>query len=178
MKMTSLVKKNEVPYNIVTDPDEVAMNMAELNCFRGIDMSVLLHDDNTDIELVACHTAYDLPFYVAMSGLLAEEVPRDCLSLLRVKVADPTDLPYEMDSDEEAFIIYDEWDYRQFFDMEDVASTIEQMIRVYKDANIEQDFVVLIGQEMNSAILDLLLERADKWKEQEKVIHSRANRSP
>lgn len=178
MKMTSLVNRNEVPYDIITDPNEVALNMVELNHFRGAEMSVLLHDDDTDIVLVACAEPYDLPFYTAMSGSFPEDIPRDSMTLLRATVMNPVDLPFEMGPEEEAFVIYDDWDFRQFFNMADVVSVIEQTVRIYRNADVELDFTVLIGYELNSTILDLLLKKVEKCIEQNKVLRSRKNRSP
>lgn len=178
MKMTSLVNRNEVPHDVITNPDEVAMNMVELNHFRGEEMSVLLHDDDTDIVLVACAESHDLPFYVAMSRSFPEDIPKDSMTLLRATVMNPIDLPFEMGPEEEAFVIYDDWDFRQFFNMADVVSVIEQTVRIYKNADVELDFTVLIGNELNSTILDLLLGKVEKCTEQHKVLCSRKNRSP
>jgi len=176
--MTSLVKRSDVPHDVVTDPDEVATNMAELNKFRGKEMYVLLSDDCTDIELIACQISYDVPFYVAMSGLFPESATKSSMYFLHAKVADPANLPYEMDDGEEAFVIYDEWDYRQFSSMEGVADAIEQMFRIYRNTNIDKDFAVLIGQELHSGLLDFLLERADRWKKQKKLSSSKTKYSP
>ena len=178
MKMTSLVKRHDVPHTIITDPNEVAMGAAEISRFRGKTLSVLLHDDATDIELIACQRPYDLPYYVAVSGVLTSNTSKDGLSLLRVKVMDPTNLPYEMVFDEEAFVIYDEWDYCQFFNIKDVVNAVEQTIRIYRNTDVEQDFVVLIGYEMGNDILDLLLERVNKWKEHIKIVHNKTNHFP
>jgi len=176
--MTSLVNRNEVPYDILTNPSEVAMNMVELNHFRGVEMSVLLHNDDTDVVIVACAESYDLPFYTAMSGSFPEDIPRDSMTLLRATVINPVNLPFEIGPEEEAFVIYDDWDYRQFFSMADVASVIEQTVRIYENVDVELDFTVLIGHELNSTVLDLLLKKVEKCIEQNKVLCSRKNHSP
>ena len=167
--MTSLVKKSDVPDDVITEPYEVAAGSNELNKFRGKKMAILIYDDGADIELIACYRSRDLPFYVFKSGLLADRSPDDNLSLLHATVWDPSSLPYTINLDEEAFLLYDHWDYRQFSNIGGIVSTIEQIFRIYSNADIDKDFLVLIGQELGSNLLELMVSRIQRWEEYERV---------
>lgn len=160
--MNSL-KKNDIPPDIHTYPGDVATSVNDLYKFQGKVLSVLLHDNDTDLSLVACDRVYDLAFYAVESRVLPSYTHEDSLELLRVKVINPANLPYELNYDEEAFVIYDGWEYTVFYNMEDVVDYIESTFRIYARVDIEKDFIVLIGREQPKSMFNLLLLRMEDW---------------
>ena len=168
VKTMNLLKKSDrfknIPVDIKTLPEDVAFGLDELIMFMGQRIIVVLYDTGYDISATACKKLYDLPFYVAADNKLPKHIAEESLIMASAVVLDPENLPYELDSGEEAFIIYDEWDFNRFDDMEKVADKVEETFRTYDESSIG-DFIILTGVELLSRPKLALMRRIETWRE-------------
>jgi hypothetical protein len=178
MKTTNLLKRNgrliDIPIDIMTKPEDVALGLDELIMFMGQRIIVALYDTGYDITAAACERVYDLPFYMAADNKLPQYIDVDSLILLSAIVLDPANLPYDLDDAEEAFVIYDEWDLSRFYSMERVASKVEETFETYNESSID-DFIILAGTELLLAPKLTLIRRLEGWIELNKEVSDGRN---
>ena len=149
----NLVKKdvNDKKYGAVT-------NFDDLKYFLGMPITILMHDTGVNIEIVACERMWDISFFAMQSKAISKPVTDSAFMLLEVMVVDPADLPYELYSDEEMFVIYDEWHFTRFPNVEPATRDIESTFNWYEHVEIG-DFVVLVGKESPEYLLNMVLNR-------------------
>jgi len=163
MKTTNLQKKGDKPEDIRTEPQDVAVGIDALITFMGQQVGVLLYDSSTDVEVIACPRLYDLPYYAVENKMFPKTVDEESLMILSVAVLDPENLPYEINSDEEVFVIYDEWDFNRYDSVVAVTKNIENIIKTYPNASIE-DFIIMIGRELMVHSKRAFISRIDYWR--------------
>jgi hypothetical protein len=154
MKTMNLQKKSDVPSDIKTKPEDVAVGLDELIMFLGQHISILLYYDDGnagEISSVACGRMYDLAFYAAENKIFPQHIDEDNAMLLSAAVLDPEDLPFSVESDEEVFVIYEEWDFNRYE-------------YTYPSASIE-DFIVLSGKELSERPKKALIRRVEYWRD-------------
>jgi len=163
MKTTNLQKKSDRPKDIKTEPENVAIGIDALITFMGQQVGVLLYDSSTDVEVIACPRLYDLPFYAVENKMFPQTVDEESLLILSVTVLDSEDLPYEISSNEEIFVIYDEWDFRRYDSVIAAVKNIENTIKTYPNADIE-DFIIMTGRELMVHSKQAFISRIDYWR--------------
>lgn len=168
MKTTILRKKSEIPSDILTKPENVAISTEDLVLkYSGQRVSVLLYDNGTDVSLIACQRFFDIPFYAVRERAMPKDALEESFIIILVTVLNPENLPYEIEKDEEVFLIYDGWDFTRYPNMEDATTNIEEVLQNYTGAKIE-DFVVLVGKEMHSRVRQAALRRIRQMEEEER----------
>ena len=156
-----------IPVDIRTKPEEVAFGLDEMIMFMGRRAFVALYDTGYDITATACEKIYDLPFYTAVDNKTPNDVGEEALILFSGTVLDPENLPYELDVREEALVIYDEWDFARFDDMESVVGKVESTFETFNESSIN-DFVILSGTELLFAQKLIFMRRVRTWRELDK----------
>lgn len=165
MKTMNLRKRNKIPSEIKTGPEEVALGVEELVLFLDRKAIVVLYDDGINISAIACERLYDIPFYAAFHNFLPSDVTEESITMLSAVVLDSEELPYEIkEPDEELFIIYDEWDLSRHLDMELATADIEYTLKTYPGSDIE-DFKVLLGRELPVTVVRAFINRVHVWRE-------------
>jgi len=164
MKTTNSQKKSDRPKDIKTKWEDVAVGLDELIMFLGQRTGVLLYDSSTDIEAIACDRVHDLPYYVVENKMFPKDIAEECFIILSVTVLDAEDLPYEIDPDEELFVIYDEWDFSRYDNMAEAVRNIEYTIKTYPNAVIE-DFIVMVGRELMAHAKQAFINKINYWRD-------------
>lgn len=168
MKTMNLLKKSDrfrnIPVDIKTLPEDVAFGLDELIMFMGQRVTIILYDTGYDISATACKKLYDLPFYIAVDNKLPKYIVEESLIMISAVILDPENLPYELDLGEEAFVVYDEWDFNRFDDMEKVVDKVEETFRKYNESSID-DFIILAGIELLSRPKVALMRRIEAWRD-------------
>lgn len=141
----------------------VVSSIWELQCLENRRVSILMYDTGVDIELIACEKLWDLPYYASKMRVFSKFSDRSNFMLLQVKITDPTNLPYELKSDENIFIIYDECDFSRFANMRMATLKIESVFKTYIYTNIDEDFLVMIGRELPECVIGSMLNRIDHY---------------
>lgn len=163
-----MLKKSDrfknIPVDIRTRPEDVAFGLDELVMFMGQRVTVVLYDTGYDISATACKKLYDLPFYIAVDNNLPKHIAEESLIMLSAVILNPENLPYELDFGSEAFVIYDEWDFNRFDDMEQVVNKVEETFRIYDESSID-DFIILTGVELLSRPKIALMRRIESWRD-------------
>jgi len=171
MKTMNLLGKSNrfanIPVEIRTLPEEVALGLDELIMFMGQQAVVSLYDTGYDITAAACEKIYDLPFYIAADNKLPKCIVEESLILISATVLDPENLPYELDALEEAFVIYDEWDFGRFNSMEKVVGKVEETFETFGESSID-DFIILSGTELFTVQKRVFIQRIETWRERNK----------
>ena len=149
----NLVKKdvNNKKYGAIT-------NFDDLKYFLGTPIAILMHDTSVNIEIVACERMWDISFFAMQSKAISKPDANSAFVLLEVMVVDPADLPYELYSDEEMFVIYDEWHFTRFPDVKSATEEIESTFNWYRKVEID-DFIVVVGRESPEYLLRMVLNR-------------------
>ena len=168
MKTMNLPKKSDrfrnIPVDIRTSPEDVAFGLDELIIFMGRRVTIVLYDTGYDISATACKRLYDLPFYIAVDNKLPKHIAEESLIMVSATVLNPENLPYELDPGEEAFVIYDEWDFNRFDDMGKVADKVEETFRTFDEPSID-DFIIFTGIELLSRPKLALMRRIESWRD-------------
>lgn len=155
----NLAKKSDV-YRYGT-----ASNIAELQQLRGRNVAVLMYDTNIDIELIACERMWDLPYYASKVKVFPKSSDESKFMLLQVEIADPSNLPYELVDNEEVFVVHDEWDFSRSLSALSAGRKIESVFNTCSNADIDEDFLVMIGRELPRHMLGLILSRMTAFME-------------
>lgn len=160
--MMNLVKKSKVPEE---HPNSVS-SIEDLQQLVGYTLSVLMYDTGIDIEVVACEILHDLPYYASRVRVFSESSDQSKFILARAKIVDPNVLPFELEDGKEVFVIYDKWDFGRFTSAFSAGKNIEQTFNTYGDADIDKDFLVMIGKELPKRVLELILSRMSYFSEE------------
>lgn len=155
MKTMNLAKKSKAPDEY---PNSVS-SIEDLQQLVGYTLSVLMYDTGIDIEVVACEMLQDMSYYASRVKVFSKSSDRSKFILIRAEIIDPNILPFELESNEEAFVIYDHWDFGRFTSAFSASKNIEQTFNTYGGADIDKDFLVMIGKELPKGVLDLMLNR-------------------
>lgn len=139
----------------------VASNIRELQQLENKNVTVLMYDTGMDIEVVACEKMWDLPHHASKIRTFSNSSDQSKFMLLQVEIVNPIILPYELVGSQEVFVIYDEWDFCRFTNTALAGRGIEQIFGTYVDADIEKDFLVMIGNETSVRTLNTILTRID-----------------
>jgi hypothetical protein len=140
-------------------------SIEDLQQLAGYTLSVLMYDTGIDIEVVACELLRDLPYYASKVRVFSESSDQNKFILVRAEIIDPNVLPFELDDGQEAFIIYDNWDFDRFSSTFSAGKNIEQTFNTYGGVNIDKDFLVMIGRELPKQVLGLILSRMSYFAE-------------
>ena len=161
MKTMNLVKKSKESEEIL----DAVSSIEDLQQLSGYTLTVLMYDTGIDIELVACEILHDLPYYASKTRVFSNSSDQSKFILVRAEIMDPNVLPFVLDVDKEIFIIYDNWDFGRFTSAFSASKNIEQTFNTYGGADIDKDFLVMMGKELPKHILKLMLSRMSYFAE-------------
>jgi len=127
--------------------DKVATNIRELREFDGEEVYFLLFNiKNVKIEYAAATSIISILSYIR-SYNLQSEISVENSMILRGYVHLAEELPYELDIDEVAYVIADDYDFADFEDMKACTDYIEEQLdSLYEDID---NFVVIVGNELS-----------------------------
>ena len=128
MKTTILQKKNNTPEGITLLPSDISFELDTLITFFGRQAYIILYNDIYDISSVACTKIFDLPFYTAKYKILPEKIDESKFKLLNAFVLDPENLPYELKSGSKVFVIYNNWSFNEFDNIQSATEKIEHIL--------------------------------------------------
>lgn len=153
----SLVKKSKASEE---HPNSVS-SIEDLQQLVGYTLSVLMYDTDIDIEVVACEILHDLPYYAAKAKVFSKSSDQSKFILARAEIIDPNVLPFELEDGKEMFVIYEKWDFGRFTSAFSAGKNIERTFNTYNEADIDRDFLVMMGKELPKQVLSLILSRMD-----------------
>jgi hypothetical protein len=159
----NLAKRSKVPENYLSSNS--VSSIEDLRQLIGYTLTVLLYDTGIDMEIVACEKLVNLSYYASEAGVFARSSDESKFILIRAEVIDPNVLPFELSTGQEAFVIYDNWDFGRFISAFSAGKNIEQTFNTYAEADIDKDFLVMIGREMPKRVLELVLKQIDHFLE-------------
>jgi len=155
MKTVNLVKKSKGSEEHLDSVSDIE----DLQQLSGYTLSVLMYDTGIDIDVVACEVLHDLPYYASKSKVFSNSSDQSKFILVRAEIMDPNVLPFALDIGKEIFIIYDHWDFGRFTSAFSASKNIEQTFNTYGGADIDKDFLVMMGKEMPKQVLSMILSR-------------------
>lgn len=154
MKMMSSQKKNEE----MEDSSYVVYNVDGILKFLGQKVTIALSDNQLDIAICVCKDAYDLPYFASKNKGFPSTLNSYNFVIASAVVLDPENLPYEIENDEEIFIIYDGWDFTRYNTMEAAVLNIEYVLARYINSEID-DFTILVCKEFGKIAFDSFVNR-------------------
>lgn len=140
-------------------------SIEDLRQLSGYTLSVLMYDTGIDIDVVACEILHDLSYYASKTGVFSNSSDRSKFILVRAEIMDPNVLPFELEDGKEVFVIYDNWDFGRFTSAFSASKNIEQTFNTYGGADIDKDFLVMIGKELPKQVLSMILSRMSYFAE-------------
>jgi len=126
--------------------DKVATSVHQLKQLKGSTVYLLLFDaTGVKVEYVAAESLVTIVRYIRNNKLQSKlDITKSML--LRGIVYLAEQLPYELTSDEIAYVVADDYDFVDFMDMETCTEYIEEQLHsLYEDID---NFIVLIGNEL------------------------------
>jgi len=137
--------------------DKVATTVHALREFEGEEVYFLLFDvTDSIIEYVASTTILNIIKYVR-SHNLQSRLSLTKTMLLRGYAYKAEELPYDLDMDEVAYVIADDYDFADFETMDGCVGYIEEQMQSLNE-DIE-NFAVLIGSELSTTQQHRIIER-------------------
>jgi len=126
--------------------DKVATTVRELRELKGEQVYLLLFNtENTLIEYAAATSIVKIIAYIRTHNLYSK-ISIEKSMLLRGYVYLAEELPYDLDVDEVAYVIADDYDFIDFGNMETCTEYIEEQLNsLYEDID---NFAVIIGDEL------------------------------
>jgi len=127
--------------------NKVATTVKELREFEGEQVYLLLFNtDNVRVEYAAATSIVKIIAYIR-SHNLHSEISIEKSMLLRGYVYLAEELPYDLEVDDIAYVIADDYDFVDFGDMQSCTEYIEEQLNsLYEDID---NFVVIIGSELS-----------------------------
>ena len=140
-------------------------SIEDLRQLSGYTLSILMYDTGIDIDVVACEILHDLPYYASKTRVFSNSSDQSKFILVRAEIMDPNVLPFELEDGKEVFVIYDRWDFGRFTSAFSASKNIEQTFNTYGGADIDKDFLVMIGKELPKQVLSMILSRMSYFAE-------------
>lgn len=127
--------------------DKVATTVKELREFEGEQVYLLLFNtDNVQVEYAAAISIVKIIAYIRSHNLYSR-INIEKSMLLRGYVYLAEELPYDLEVDDIAYVIADDYDFVDFGDMQSCTEYIEEQLNsLYEDID---NFVVIIGSELS-----------------------------
>ncbi len=152
----------KIPITIQTAVVNVMMNISELNARQGGKKPcIMLVNDNADMTIVGCDCLSDIIFYSDYFRIFDKPINPEHMTVMRVLIADPTDLPFTPPLAASVFVLNDEFGISKFGYMHEATDYIEAAIATYTYMEIE-DFAVLIGIELSDIIRARIINKIEE----------------
>jgi hypothetical protein len=141
-ELLSFITKGEMGED---DLHDIVLCMDDVNQHHDDELFFLIGYQYNAVELFGCPSG---------EGLMALAVYYRTFSLTTPSVVfhgiiqNPKELPYEIDGDDQALILFADHKYQMFYRMANVVEYIETCLREYSASTIE-DFAVVIGKELD-----------------------------
>ena len=140
-----------IPITVQTSLVNVIMNINELNEKKDEKSYIIVIDDSVDVTIVGCECLSDVIFYADYFKRFDKPIDPEDMTVMRAKIADPTDLPFRLPFAASAFVLHNDLGINEFRFMYEATEYIESIMAALKDTVIE-DFAVLIGIALSSII--------------------------
>lgn len=137
--------------------DKVAVTISELRSFEGREVYFLIFDvNNIKIEYVSALSIMKIISYIRSHNLFSKIDIKKTM-LIRGYVYLAEELPYDLDTDDIAYVIADDYDFIDFGNMDMCTEYIEEQLNTLHE-DIE-NFAVIIGNELSTEQQHKIIKR-------------------
>jgi len=156
----SLLKKNEIPKEIISKPEDIVFDLENLDDYMGETLFGLIYDKKASTIFIAGPSIKDLPFWASYYDYPAipADVKKDELLVISLTVQDPKNLPYELEQWQDIAVLCDDWEFARFDSMDSAVEEIEFLINNMKNVEID-DFIIFTYTELIDTVKTQIVER-------------------
>ena len=137
--------------------DDLVDSPEELSFHHGEHMYLLIGYEHNAVELFGCPTREGLLTLAVYFNIFMLTVPG---TMFRGQVTDASELPYQLNPNMCAMVLFRDKELRMFFRMDKATEYIERAMMQYSESTIG-DFVVVIGEEIELDIEEWNLMLSD-----------------
>ena len=153
-------------YGVQTNEHEVITSCDDLNDYHGEErLLLLINEDDQQITMVGCETIHDMSYYIVKDEMLKNDdsTPEEWI-LLKARILDPEDLPYDIELGACVYVIYEDDVLFRAETMKEAVNYIEGIFQIGWTVYID-DFAVVSGFELNDGMKYRLREFIDTFGE-------------
>lgn len=159
-KGEGMIPYKQIPANIKTSTKDLVMGVKEINGRIGDTLYLVICDNDGDVVTLGANCIKDVIFYADRFKVLDKDMLKET-TILKVRIEDPEDLPYEISDTESVYVIFDDWELMQFDSMKKAVDHIEENFIIHTEAEIDM-FTVMIGRESLPGIQKAFIKKLER----------------
>jgi hypothetical protein len=162
-----------IPPEVKTPALDLVMGVSEINSRIGDEMWIMIAERPHDIDIMGANCINDIAFYAHHFKAFGSGLPEQ-MAIFKVKIEDPENLPYEISGQDFVYVIYNDCELRQFESMEEASAAIEEIFKMYAEAEIDM-FAVMVGHELSGKVTEMFLSKMEKLKRGQSIWSMKAS---
>jgi hypothetical protein len=158
-------KVANIPNWVQSSVQDISISASDVRKRIGSYQYIIIADCDTSMDIVAAPHAKDVPFYAAYFRVFKNsEMEPGKRVFLHGRVMDPESLPYEIESGQHVFVLFDEWFFQMFNSMAKAITFLNDFI-IRTSVSDTSTLLIMIGHRYGEGVLasaNSSIERLEK----------------